>query len=864
MDAELRFHVQACAEDLVRSGVPRQEALRRAQLEFGGIERAKEECRDARGVNHFEALLQDLRFGARMLRKNPGFTAVVVLTLALGIGANTAIFSVVNGVLLNPLPFPNPDELYEVYTKTAPSEQDTISYPNFVDWQKDNHSFSSLGAFRSDNFNLTGVGQPERLHAHMISAEFFPTLGLKAIQGRNFRPDEDRPGAAPVAILGDGLWKRKFASSPDIIGKNISLSGKSYTVVGVAQGRVTNLSPSDVYVPLGQWTDPTFLDRRISMGLNAIGRLKPGVTLAQARADLDAVAQNLAAAYPEADKGTGIALIPLKTDVVGDVRAILLVLLGAVGFVLLIASANVANLLLARSTGRTREFAIRSALGAGSARIVRQLLTESVLFGIAGGAIGLLLSKFSLKAIVAALGDALPRAEEITLDAHVLLFTAVVSILTGFVFGLVPAIKMLQPRLSETLKEGGRGLNGARHRTQSVFVVVEVAMTLVLLIGAGLMIRSLAALWGINPGFEARNVLSFNTSLTSDPSVTPDQLRAKYRESLRQFESVSGVESVAMIGGSLPMTGDSVLPFWLEGQPKPANYNEAPFVLFYLVTPRYQEAMRIPLQHGRFLSERDDEHSPAVAVIDATFARKYFPNVDPVGKHLNLGLLDIQPEIVGVVGHVEHWGLGATGHDNLQVQLYLSVWQVPDRFWPLLSNGSGYVARTATSPLGVVSEIREATGKADSSAVVYGVQPLQEIVANSIAKQRLAMILLGFFSALALVLSSIGIYGVISYLTGQRTHEIGIRMALGASRSDVLRMVLGQGIRITLIGAGLGTAAALALTRLMASLLYGVSAHDSVTFIGVAVVISIVALLACYIPARRAMRIDPMVALRYE
>jgi predicted permease len=864
MDAELRFHVQACAEDLVRSGVPRQEALRRAQLEFGGIERAKEECRDARGVNHFEASLQDLRFGARMLRKNPGFTAVVVLTLALGIGANTAIFSVVNGVLLNPLPFPNPDELYEVYTKTAPSEQDTISYPNFVDWQKDNHSFSSLGAFRSDNFNLTGVGQPERLHAHMISAEFFPTLGLKAIQGRNFRPDEDRPGAAPVAILGDGLWKRKFASSPDITGKNISLSGKSYTVVGVAQGRVTNLSPSDVYVPLGQWTDPTFLDRRISMGLNAIGRLKPGVTLAQARADLDAVAQNLAAAYPEADKGTGIALIPLKTDVVGDVRAILLVLLGAVGFVLLIASANVANLLLARSTGRTREFAIRSALGAGSARIVRQLLTESVLFGIAGGAIGLLLSKFSLKAIVAALGDALPRAEEITLDAHVLLFTAVVSILTGFVFGLVPAIKMLQPRLSETLKEGGRGLNGARHRTQSVFVVVEVAMTLVLLIGAGLMIRSLAALWGINPGFEARNVLSFNTSLTSDPSVTPDQLRAKYRESLRQFESVSGVESVAMIGGSLPMTGDSVLPFWLEGQPKPANYNEAPFVLFYLVTPRYQEAMRIPLQHGRFLSERDDEHSPAVAVIDATFARKYFPNVDPVGKHLNLGLLDIQPEIVGAVGHVEHWGLGATGHDNLQVQLYLSVWQVPDRFWPLLSNGSGYVARTATSPLGVVSEIREATGKADSSAVVYGVQPLQEIVANSIAKQRLAMILLGFFSALALVLSSIGIYGVISYLTGQRTHEIGIRMALGASRSDVLRMVLGQGIRITLIGAGLGTAAALALTRLMASLLYGVSAHDSVTFIGVAVVISIVALLACYIPARRAMRIDPMVALRYE
>jgi predicted permease len=833
-------------------------------VEFGGIERAKEECRDARGVNHFEAMVQDLRFGARMLRKNAGFTAVAVLTLALGIGANTAIFSVVNGVLLSPLPFPNPDELFEVYSKTASSEQDSITYPNFLDWQKDNHTFSSLGAFRSDDFNLTGAGQPERLHAHMISAEFFPTLGLQPVQGRNFRPDEDRPGAAPVAILGDGLWKRKFASSPDIIGKNISLNGKSYIVVGVAQGRITNLSPSDVYVPLGQWTDPTFLDRRVSMGLISVGRLKPGVTLAQARGDLDAVAQHLAAAYPDADKGRGITLVPLKADVVGDVRGTLLVLLGAVGFVLLIACANVANLLLARSTGRTREFAIRSAMGAGPARIVRQLLTESVLLGVAGGAIGLLLSKFALKAIVAALGDALPRAEEVTLDAHVLFFTAGVSILTGFVFGLVPAIKMLQPHLGETLKEGGRGMSGARHRTQRMFVVVEVAMTLVLLIGAGLMIRSLAALWGINPGFDARNVLSFNTSLTSASSVTPEQLRSKYRDSLRQFENVPGVQSVAMIGGSLPMTGDSELPFWLEGQPKPANDNEMPFALFYMVTPRYQEAMRIPLQRGRFLSERDDEHSPAVAVIDATFARKYFPNVDPIGKRVNLGLLDIQPVIVGVVAHVEHWGLGATGHDNLQVQLYLSVWQVPDRFWPLLSNGSGYVARTAASPLGVVSAIREATGNADSSAVIYGVRPLQEIVANSIAKQRLAMILFGIFSALALVLSAIGIYGVISYLTGQRTHEIGVRMALGASRSDVVRMVLGQGIRITLIGAGLGIAAALALTRLMASLLYGVSAQDSVTFIGVPVVISIVALLACYVPARRAMRIDPMVALRYE
>jgi predicted permease len=807
---------------------------------------------------------QDIRYALRVLRKSRGFAAIAVLTLALGIGANTALFSVVSGVLLNPLPFPNPDELYAVYTKTSAFGQGSISYPNFLDWQKQNHSFSTLSAFRSDDYNMTGSGKPERLHGHMISAEFFPALGLSTFVGRNFRPEEDRAGAASVAILGDGLWKRKFASSSEVVGKNITLNGKSYTIVGVAQARLPGISPSDVYVPIGQWTDATFLDRRISMGMNSIGRLKPGVSFAQARADMDAIAQNLAAAYPEADKGTGITMVPLKTDVVGDVRGILLVLLGAVGFVLLIACANVANLLLARSTGRTREFAIRSALGASAARVIRQLLTESVMLGIAGGALGLLLAKFATKATITALADALPRSEEIVLDGHVLLFTAGVSILTGLVFGLAPAIKMLRPQLSDTLKEGGRGSSGVRHRTQSVFVVVEMAMALVLLVGAGLMIRSLAALWGINPGFDPRHALSFQTSLTSDPSVTPEQLRAKYRESVRQFEGVPGVESVSMIGGSLPMTGDSEVPFWLEGQPKPANENEMPFALFYLVTPSYQRAMRIPIQRGRFLSERDDEHTPAVAVIDATFARKYFQNADPVGKRLNLALFDVQPEIVGVVGHVEHWGLGAKGHESLQSQIYLSVWQVPDRFWSLLSNGSGYIARTTASPLGVVSAMREAALKADASSVVYGARPLEEIVANSIATQRLAMILLSVFSALALVLSAIGIYGVISYLTGQRTHEIGIRVALGASRSDVLRMVIGQGMRITLIGVGIGTAASFGLTRLISQLIYGVGAYDPITFVGVAVLLTSVALLASYIPARRAMRVDPMIALRYE
>jgi len=807
---------------------------------------------------------QDIRFTVRVLLHNRGFAAIAILTLALGIGANTALFSVVNGVLLNPLPFPDPDALFALYTKTSTFSQSSIAYANFEDWQRQNRSFAYLAAFRSDDYNLTGSGEPERLHAHMISADFLPAYGITPLIGRNFRREEDQVGAEPVLMLGDGLWKRKFASSPEVLGKSLTLNGRSHTIVGVAQGRIQGISPSDVYVPIGQWADPSFRDRHISMGTNSVARLKPGVSAAQAQAEMDAIARDLAVAYPDANKGTGITMVPLKTDVVGDARGTLLVLLGAVAFVLLIACANVGNLLLARSTGRTREFAIRVSLGASPVRVIRQLLTESIMLGLAGGALGLILAKLALIAILKGLADALPRTDEIALDARVLLFTAAISILTGIVFGLAPAIRMLRPQLSETLREGGRGTSGALHRAQRVFVVLEVAMALVLLVGAGLMIRSLTALWSVDPGFDPRQVLTFATSVTSDPMATADQLRARYREAGRQFASVPGVESVAMIGGSLPMTGDSEVPFWPEGETPPANQNDMTFALFYLVTPQYPQVMRIPIQRGRFLSDRDDEHSPVTAVIDASFARKYFPDVDPVGKRIQVGLLDMKAEIVGVVGHVEHWGLGDQKHETLQAQLYLSVWQVPDRFWSLLSSGFGYVARTTAAPLGVMSGIREAAAKADPSSVVYGARPMEEIVANSVATQRLAMILLSAFSAVALLLSAIGIYGVISYLTSQRTQEIGIRVALGASSRDVLRMVLGEGMKITLIGVVLGLAAGLALTRLIARLLYGVGAWDPVTFVSVALLLTGVALFACYFPARRAMRVDPMVALRYE
>jgi predicted permease len=807
---------------------------------------------------------QDVRYGLRVLARNPGFTAVAVLTLALGIGANTALFSVVSGVLLHPLPFPAPEQLHSVYTRTEQFAKGSVSYPNFLDWRRGNVSFTALGAYRSDDFNLTGSGEAERLRACMVSADFFPLLGVRPMLGRTFLPDEDRAGAGPVAVIADGLWKRKFGGDPAVAGKTIHLNGKAYTVIGVAPGRLTVSDDADVYVPIGQWTDETFLDRRASMGMRVVGRLRPGVTPPQAQADMDRIARDLEKAYPEADKGGGINVVPLKQDVVENVEGILLVLLGAVSFVLLIACANVANLLLARAAGRGREFAVRTALGAGAWRIVRQLLTESVLLALAGGLGGALLAKWGTRAILAALPDALPRAEEIGMDARVLLFTLGISVLTGILFGLAPALRLLRRDLHETLKAGARGSSAARQRTQRIFVAAEIGMALVLLIGAGLMIRSIRALWAVDPGFDPRHAVSFSISLTPGQNRTAAELRAKYRDSLRSFEGVRGVTHVSLLGGSLPMSGDSEVPFWRDDRPRPENMNDMPETLFYLVTPGYLPAMRIPLRTGRFLTDRDDERAPSVAVIDEAFARKYFPGENPVGKRLHLAILEMSVEIVGVAGHVEHWGLGNSEHESLQAEIYVPLFQLPDKFWTLVSTGAGLVARTTGSPLDAASGIREAASRFDASAAIYQYRPLEEVVAGSITRQRMAMILLSILSALALVLAAIGVYGVIAYLAAQRTREIGVRMALGATRGDVLQLVLGQGMRIALAGIGAGIVAAFGLTRLLAKVIYGVGATDPVTFGCVALLLTAVALLACYVPARRAMGVDPSSALRCE
>jgi predicted permease len=811
-------------------------------------------------------LVQDVKYAVRMLAKNPGFALIAILTLALGIGANTALFSVVNGVLLNPLPFANPSRLAGIHWKTPQFDQASITYPNFLDWQRDNKTFDAMAAYREMDFSLTGYGDPQRLHGQQISAEFFPLLGVQPILGRMFRREEDQVGAAPVALLGDGFWKSKFASSPEVIGKNLTLNDTAYIVIGVVPSRTPMFDPTvmDVYVPIGQWADPTFRDRKIGMGTQGIGRLKPGVTLQQAGADMDSVARNLAATYPDADKGTSITLNPLKKDIVGDIQPTLFVLLGAVSFVLLIACANVANLLLARSAGRAREFAIRAAMGASQFRVIRQLLTESVLLGLTGGVLGLLLAKWGTSAVLAALPAALPRADNIHLDAGVLLFTLGISVLAGAIFGLAPALRTARPDVAGTLKEGGRGGSGARHRTQNVFVVLEMALSLVLLIGAGLMIRTLAALGNVDPGFNPRNALTFSLGLSPAKMSTPEKIRAALRDATASFASVPGVEASSALGGGVPMQGDSELPFWREGQPRPASDGDMNFALWYPVQPQYLQVMGTPLIRGRFISDQDTEKTPMVVVIDQNFAREYFPNEDPVGKRINIGLINGIAEIVGVVGHVKHWGLADQAHQNLQAEFYSPIVQLPDQVLPLAAGGIGVVVRTSGNPETFISAIRQASTKFDSGQVVYDFTAMTKIVSDSIATQRFTMILLGIFSALALVLSSVGIYGVISYLVGQRTHEIGIRMALGAQRRDVVRMVLGEGLRVALVGVAVGIVAALALTHLMTQMIFGVRAVDPLTFAGVAILLTLVALAACYIPARRAMRVDPIVALRYE
>jgi predicted permease len=812
-----------------------------------------------------DLLLQDLRYALRMFAKSPGFAAIAILTLALGIGANTALFSVVNGVLLNPLAYSHSGQLVAVYGTTPGVDVGRITYLNFLDWQRDTQTLSSMAMYRNRDLNFVGTGEAERVTGYMISADFFSTLGVTPILGRTFHADDDHVGAAPVVILGGGFWKRAFGSSIDVIGKTITLNATSYEIVGVVPPDFTFYGRDrDVYTPIGQWNDKFFRDRRVDLSAHAIGRLKPDVTLAQAKSDMDRVAQNLAVAFPDADKNVSIDLVSMKEDIVGNVQPFLIVLLAAVGFLLLISCANVANLLLARSMGRSREFAIRAALGANPTRVIRQLLTESILLAGIGGALGLLLAVLATKVILASLPGALPRAGEISLDSHVLLFTMGLSLLSGIIFGLAPALKTSRVDLHEILKESGRNSSGVRHKLQGIFVVVEVAMALVLLVGAGLMLRSLTALWRVDPGFNPSHAITFVLAMPADSATTSADTRARLRQFDEKMHGIAGVQAVSVTLGSRPMIHNSSEPFWIDGRPKPANLQDMPQSMFYLVESGFQQAMGVTLERGRFITPQDDEHSPVVVDIDDIFARTYFPNENPVGRHIHLAVFNVEAEIVGVVGHVKQWGLDTDAKSAIEAQFDYPFMQLPEKLMPLAADSVAVVLRTEGDPTEVMASVRRAVNEIDSRDVIYNVQTLNEVVSNSFAARRLSMILLGIFAALALVLACVGIYGVISYLVGQRTHEIGIRVALGAQRRDVLRLIIGNGAKMALIGVAIGVLVALGLTRLMSNQLFGVSAHDPLTFAAVAILLIFVAVAACYVPARRAMRVDPMVALRHD
>jgi putative ABC transport system permease protein len=807
---------------------------------------------------------QDVRFGVRMLLKKPVFTAIAVLALALGAGANTAIFSVVNGVLLRPLPYKDPDKLVRLgeWSKQVPGM--SISYPNFKDWRERNRVFDGLAATQFDSYNLTGGDEPERLQGRNVSYNFFDVLGVVPAVGRSFRADEDRAGAPRVAVISHGLWQRRFGGDRKIVGKAVALNGESYTVVGVLPQDYRFGTQTDVFVPVGLNEDGENMRPRDNHpGIYAVARLKDGVTFNQAQEEMKAIAARLAEEYPKENAGNGVTLTPLGEYFVGDVRTYLLMLLAAVGCVLLIACANVANLLLARAASRSREIAVRKAMGASRWRIVRQLLTESVMLALVGGVIGLLLAMWGVDVLRRASLDLLPTTADIGLDRTVLFFTFGLSILTGVLFGLAPALQSSKPDLSESLKEGGRSgaEGGARNRVRSLLVVAAVAISIMLLVGSGLLVRSFMTLRETDAGFREEKLLTLQISYRVGREEGAKAVNF-FRAVEEKVRALPGVQSAAVSNG-VPLLGTSETSFQIKGRP-PAEPGKRPMTVSFLTTAGHLDALGIRLLRGRFIGERDTAGSQPVTVIDEEFARLYFPGEDPVGQYLAGDPENNIPDwlIIGVVGHVKNYGLDSPG--PVQAQMYRARAQVPEKFQSLIAQRVTLLVRTFQEPEALTNAVRHAVQEVDPNQPVYNVQTMEQVVSDSIASQRLSMTLLIIFAAVAVILAAVGIYGVMSYAVSQRTHEIGVRMALGAQGGDVLRMVVRQGMTLVLAGVGAGLVLAFVLTRLMSSMLYGISATDPLTFAGVPVLLVAVALVACLVPARRATKVDPMEALRYE
>ena len=819
-------------------------------------------------------LWQDVRYGVRMLLKNPGVTFIVIIALALGIGANSAIFSVVNAVLLRPLPYDQADRLVFLNEKSQVLDVMSISYPNFTDWRAQNHTFEKIGVYNRGSYNLTGAGEAERIVTAQMSADIFSILRVNALHGRVFTNEEDKPGGAPVVVLSYGLWQRRFGGQTSILNQPITLNGKSYTVIGIMPQSYAYPSRAEMYVPAGQLSDSaSWKERGNHPGLYGVARLKPGVTIQQADADMNTIAANLEKQYPDSNAGNRVKLQPLIEVFVVDVRRALWVIFGAVGFVLLIACANIANLLLARATARRKEMAIRTAVGASRWRIARQLLTESVLLSLIGGAIGLMLARWGIDLILYVSPDAIPRSREIGLDWTVLAFTIGVSFLTGILFGLIPAIQAGEVDVHETLKESGRGVSG-RQWLRSSLVVVEVATTLVLLIGAGLLIRSFYLLLKVNPGFSHEHLTSFSISLPEKKYANFEAQSGFYNNLLENIRALPGVESVAAASG-LPLGNNGwQTGFVIDGQPPPER-DHTPLMEACLVTPDYFRAMNIPVLRGRVFTDRDDrshlagrdlsklsEDQRLVAglnkiVIDEEFAKRYWPNEDPIGKRVKIGgdENDTPPvEVIGVVGRVK---MESLNQNSDRVQGYFAYNQVPQ-------SGMTVIIKGASDPNQLISSVRNVVKTIDKDQPIYSPRTMDDIRAESVQGERLNLTLLSLFAGIALVLAIVGIYGVMSYSVTQRTHEIGIRMAIGARPRDVFKMILGHGMKLALIGVGVGLLLAFALTRLMATMLFGVQPTDVTTFVGISVMLITVTLLACYLPGRRATKVEPTISQRYE
>ena len=811
-----------------------------------------------------ETLLQDLKYGIRMLVKNPGFTAIAIIALALGIGPTTAIFSVVNAVLLKPLPFVEPSRLLMVYETNLQRgfNRGTMSYPNFADVRDQNQVFEKMSSYHSGDFILTGRGEPLRLQGAVVNADLFPLLGVKASLGRTFLPDEDKPGSVRAVVLSNRLWRNHFNSDPGVVSNSLVLDGKNFTVVGVMpegfQFPVQN-EPVELWSTIAgeaSGEDP-MTSHRGAHYMNAIARLKPGVTIERARADLETIAGRLEQQYPDTNSHRGVFIESALESLVTDVRLALLVILGAVGCVLLIACANVANLLLARATSRHKEMAIRAALGASRLRVMRQLLTESILLAILGGSIGLLLALWGTNLLVSIIGNDVPRSAEIGIDGRVLGFTLLVSLLTGVVFGLVPALHSSKTDLTESLKEGGRGsTEGSRRNTmRGALVIIEVAIAVVLLAGAGLLIQSLLRLQHVNPGFNPQNVLSFSLGLPEVKYSAQKQIDF-FNQIVSRIESTPGVQAASAVL-PLPLSSDRIrITFETEGRSIPRS--ELPASEYRAVALNYFRTMGIPLLKGRDFDARDSRQSTQVIIVNEDFAQRFFPGDDAIGKHIKPGMSNGEDkpawrEIVGIVGSVHHLSLSS----EPTPEYYVPHTQMP-------FDSMTIVARTEGDPRALISAVQREVRALDSELPVYNIKTLEEYVAASVAQPRFNTLLLAIFAGIALVLTAVGLFGVMSYTVMQRTHEIGIRMALGAAETDVLKMVVRQGMTLAGIGIGIGLAGAYFLTRLMTSMLFGIGATDPLTFVAISVVLAIVALGACFVPARRATRVDPMVALRYE